>query len=310
MNTIHVISVLMPVYNAERFLVEAVESIVTQTFTDFEFLIVDDGSTDASLAILRKYAARDPRIRLISRPNTGIAVALNEMLQLARGEFVARMDSDDVSLPDRFERQVAFLRANPDVLAVGGAYTITDQNGGELTTIRPPEQDPEIQARALSGLMAICHPTAMLRREALDAVGGYRKELVPAEDLDLWLRLGERGGLANLAQVVLRYREHGGSICGQNQQLQLDRLQQAADEAADRRGLPRRSIDLRPGRPSQDRRIRHQFALRDGWWAYLRGDRSAAIRCGVRAIAYQPWVSDGWRLLACALVKPIRRPPV
>jgi glycosyltransferase involved in cell wall biosynthesis len=299
----------MPVYNSERYVAEAVESILTQTFTDFEFLIVDDGSTDASLVILRKYAAREPRIRLISRPNTGHVVALNEMLELARGEFVARMDSDDVCLPDRFERQLAFLRADSGVLAVGGAYTITDPDGTELVTIQPPERDPEIQQLALSGHTPLCHPAAMIRREALDAVGGYRKELVPAEDLDLWLRLGERGGLANLSQVVLRYREHEASICGQNQQRQLDRARQAADEAADRRGLPRRPLNLGPNRPSPNRRSRHQYALRNGWWGYLRGNRSAAIRFALRAISYQPWAGGGWRLLACALVKPIRKSP-
>jgi glycosyltransferase involved in cell wall biosynthesis len=299
----------MPVYNSERYVAEAVESILAQTFPDFEFLIVDDGSTDASLAILQKYAAREPRIRLISRPNTGYVVALNEMLELARGEFVARMDSDDVCLPDRFERQVAFLRANPGVLAVGGAVILIDQDGAELITIPFPGHDHEIQELALSGSTPLSHPAAMVRREALDAVGGYRKELVPAEDLDLWLRLGERGRLANLSQVVLRYREHEASVSSQNQQRQLDRARQAADEAADRRGLPRRCLDLRPFRPGLDRHSRHQYALRNGWWVYLRGNRSAAIRSAVRAITYRPWAEGGWRLLACALVKPKRRPP-
>src|SRR6478609_1964644 len=105
-----VVSVLMPVYNAQRYLTAAVESIRGQTFRDFEFIIVDDGSTDRSGEILRKFAAEDPRIKLISRPNTGYVVALNEALSCARGEFVARMDADDISLPARFERQVAHLR--------------------------------------------------------------------------------------------------------------------------------------------------------------------------------------------------------
>src|SRR6476661_6105481 len=123
------VSVLMPVYNAGRYVAEAVESILGQTYADFEFLIVDDGSTDRSRAILERYAARDPRIRLVSRPNTGYAAALNELLGLARGELVARMDADDVALPERLLRQVNYLRAHPEVVCVGTAVHLIDGGG-------------------------------------------------------------------------------------------------------------------------------------------------------------------------------------
>src|SRR4051794_24772902 len=108
------ISVLLAVYNGGRYLRAAVDSILTQTFTDFEFIIIDDGSTDGSLATLREFAQRDPRINLVSRPNKGLTVTLNEGIALARGEFLARMDADDIALPQRFEKQIAYLRDHPE----------------------------------------------------------------------------------------------------------------------------------------------------------------------------------------------------
>src|SRR5213082_3006291 len=127
-----VVSVLMPVYNAQRYLPAAVESILGQTFRDFEFIIIDDGSTDRSGEILRKFAAEDPRIKLISRPNTGYVVALNEALSCASGEFVARMDADDISLPTRFERQVAYLREHTDCVLVGTNVITMDSDGAMI----------------------------------------------------------------------------------------------------------------------------------------------------------------------------------
>src|SRR5688572_25740567 len=113
------VSVVMTVYNTERYVREAVESILGQTFRDFEFIIIDDGSTDSAPAILREYADRDPRIRLVSRPNTGIVRAANEGIALARGNYLARMDSDDVALPHRFEKQVRYLNEHPACVLVG-----------------------------------------------------------------------------------------------------------------------------------------------------------------------------------------------
>ena len=152
------VSVLMPVFNAARYLAPAVQSVLGQTFRDFEFLIVDDGSTDSSGEMLRGYAARDPRIRLISRPNTGYVVALNEMLGRARGELVARMDADDISLRARFERQVGALTRDPGLVCVGGACEMIDSRGSRLVDLTLPVTDAEIQKSCLEGHTAICHP--------------------------------------------------------------------------------------------------------------------------------------------------------
>jgi glycosyltransferase involved in cell wall biosynthesis len=126
------VSVIMPLYNTERYVAEAVESILSQTCPKFEFLIADAGSTDSSRAIVERYGAKDTRIRLWTNPGTSPQERLNEMLDQAQGEFVARMDADDVALPERFERQVAFLQANPDHVVVGSQVLVIDPEGAPL----------------------------------------------------------------------------------------------------------------------------------------------------------------------------------
>jgi glycosyltransferase involved in cell wall biosynthesis len=300
------ISVVMPVYNAKRYVAEAIESILGQTFRDFEFLIIDDGSTDGSLAILKHYAARDARIRLWSGPNAGYVPRLNEMLALARGELIARMDADDVSFPDRFVRQVEFLRDHPDVDVVGGSQECIDSRGFLMTVCRPPQGHDEIQECALTGAGPISHPTVMMRRRAVLAVGGYREELMPAEDFDLWLRMGERGLLANLPDVIIRYRMHDLSVSASLQHCQLGHMQAAVDSACDRRGIARRDLKIPPWRPV-NRASAHQWILGYGWQAFHRGDRGSAIHFGVGAVRLMPHRRTGWTLLACALLKMDRK---
>lgn len=297
------ISVLMPVYNAERYVAEAVESILAQTYRDFEFLIINDGSTDGSLAILERYAARDARIRLISRPNTGLVGALNEGLSLAQGHLIARMDADDVALPRRFELQVDFLDHHPEVVCLGGAIQMIDEKGRYLTQIHPPQTNEDIQERALTGHTPMTHPTVMMRNECVAAVGGYRPETYPAEDLDLFLRLGERGQLASLPEAVLKYREHANSICQKNRDVQMDRMISVATQARERRHLPPHKITLVHFRSDMTRTSRHRFAIRNGWWAFGSGERRTALHYGLKAIEYQPWNAAGWKLLACVILK-------
>ena len=208
------VSVVMSVYNGERYAPEAVESILAQTFRDFEFILIDDGSTDGSKALLEGYAKRDPRVRLVSRPNKGLTKTLNEGLDLARGEFIARMDADDVSLPTRFEKQVAFLRANPDVVCVGARVLRVDPYGSPLSEsdhkLTHEEIDRQLMEEGLG--WAITHPVAMMRRDAVAKVSGYREQFRTSQDLDLWLRLAEVGRLANLPEVLLKYRYHPESV--------------------------------------------------------------------------------------------------
>jgi len=214
MSTGPTVSVIMSVYNGEKYTPEAVESILAQTFGDFEFILIDDGSTDGSKAILENYANRDPRVRLISRPNKGLTKTLNEGLGLARGDFLARMDADDISLPQRFEKQVAFLREHPECVCVGARVLRVDPYGSPLSEsdhkLTHEEIDHQLMEEGLG--WAITHPVAMMRREPVATVGGYREQFKTSQDLDLWLRLAEVGRLANLPEILLKYRYHPESV--------------------------------------------------------------------------------------------------
>jgi len=236
----------MPAYNAERYVAEAVESILAQTFADFEFLIVDDGSTDGTLAILERYANRDARIHLVSRPNTGYLVALNEMLGRSRGRFIARMDADDVALPERFDRQVDYLGRHPDCVMVGSRVTIIDPEGSPLTVMEAPTEHEEIVGSLMaSGGQLVYHPSVMFRREALLAVGPYREEFLFAEDLDIFLRLAEIGRIANLAEPLLKYREHFANVGHVKAERQDAAVRAVLEAAFTRRGETPPSAVLR-----------------------------------------------------------------
>lgn len=232
------ISVVMPVYNAERYVAEAVESILTQTLQDFEFLIFDDGSSDGSVTILQEYANQDKRIQLFVKPHKGYVPWLNEGIRIARGELIARMDADDISLPQRFVRQKQYLCRHPDCVAVGCDTLMIDPDGDPLGKVIHDVEHEAIEAELLSGgLGVITHPACMVRRSGLLAVGGYREEFESLEDFDLWLRLAELGNLANIPEVLFRYRVHYTNVIF----TQIERQRQHADriitEARLRRGL-------------------------------------------------------------------------
>ncbi|MDD5200100.1 MAG: glycosyltransferase family 2 protein [Terrimicrobiaceae bacterium] len=207
------VSVVIPVFNAASYLESALASVQAQTFADFEIVAIDDGSTDRSKAILDHMAAADPRIRVISRPNTGIVGALNDGLAIARGEFIARMDGDDLSLPERFAKQVAYLSAHSDCVAVGSFFTYIDSTGARVKWNPRKTDHQEIESALLGGDGgALIHPAVMFRRKAIETVGGYRVEAQWIEDLDLYLRLALIGRLANLPEVLLHYRYHAHSV--------------------------------------------------------------------------------------------------
>jgi glycosyltransferase involved in cell wall biosynthesis len=305
------LSVLLPVYNGGIHFRAALESICAQSFSDFECLVLDDGSTDGSGEFAEQIARNDPRLRVTRRPNKGLVATLNELAAMARADLLARMDADDVALPDRFERQVAFMNSHPEVVCLGGGQVWIDEVGRPITVIRPPADDGDIQERALRGHGSICHPTAMMRASALHAIGGYRPEYYPAEDLDLWLRLGEIGTLANLPEPVIRYRIHAGSISGEAAQgRQREAGRRACVAAWQRRG--RQDVEFEAGqawRATQDKPSQMKFALDYGWRAHDSGFASTAVAYATKAIRLLPWRSDGWRLLATALLKPRARSP-
>jgi glycosyltransferase involved in cell wall biosynthesis len=303
-----VISVILPVYNAERYVGQAVESILAQTFADFEFLITDDGSTDRSLAILKRYAVKDSRIQLTSSPNQGVSKTRNQMLHQAKGQFIAVMDADDIALPNRFASQLEFLHQHPEVVCVGSAHAVIDHRGRFLSHLPLPQQDAEIQQAALAGHGSICHPCAMIHRAAMLAVGGYNEDLHSAHDLDLWLKLGEIGKLANLEAPLMQYRIHTHSVSGRNYIAQREEARQACEAAWQRRGMKGNFEAADPWRPGKDRQSRHQFMMQYGWWAFNSGERQTAVIYGLKAIQALPTNLTGWKLLVSALVKPLPDP--
>lgn len=215
------VSVILPVYNGEKYVREAVESVLDQTFPDFELIIIDDGSTDATSEILDRFS--DSRIaRLRNEKNFGLVGSLNKGLGESRGEFIARMDADDVSLPERFEKQVAYLVAHPEIGVLGTAILQTDNRGQGIAAVVLPETHEAILREMLSGL-AVAHPTVMARRQVVLAAGGYNPNFGDAEDTELWSRLIFRTRFANLSQVLHRHRLHNQSVTSR-QFLERDRL--------------------------------------------------------------------------------------
>jgi glycosyltransferase involved in cell wall biosynthesis len=203
------VSVLLPVYNAVATVREAARSVLADESVALELIIVDDGSTDGTTEVVTALAV-DPRVRLISRPNRGLAASLNEGIAAASAPFIARMDADDVSAPNRFGTQVRYLHAHPDVVLVGGQIRRVIDGVADSASHFPLEHD-EIVGALLRGQHAMCHPSIMIRRSALDAVGGYWEHGL-AEDWDLFLRLSEAGRLANVDAHVLDYTFHAGGI--------------------------------------------------------------------------------------------------
>ena len=204
----------MSVYNGERFLAEAIDSVLAQSFADFEFLILDDGSSDSSVDIARSRAAGDSRIRIIARENRGLVASLNQLLHESRGALVARMDADDICHPMRFERQVAFLEAHPDYGVVGTWSEDIDEHGapwGEDRTVHPLAHDEMISAIDACAPL-ICHPAVMYRRDVVLGVGGYHAAYRHCEDLDLWLRLATATKIGNVPERLLKYRHYAGQV--------------------------------------------------------------------------------------------------
>ncbi len=292
----------MPVYNGGIYLEKAIGSILTQTFTDFEFIIIDDGSTDNSLVTLSRYAAQDSRIKLVSRENRGLVKTLNQGIELAQSALIARMDADDIAMPERFAMQKAYLDNNPEILCVGGRVKVIDSKGRFLISNDAKTNPEDAESSALNGISPIIHPSAMLRTEALKQVGGYHEADYPAEDLALWLNLCAIGKINNIPDIVLKYRIHNDSISTGLHHAQLEKTRQLCAEACKKKGIPF-EFKAREGRPLQSRASKHEIDLRHGWWAFTSKQWQTAFIYALKAIKWLPYKLDGWRLLYCSLFK-------
>jgi hypothetical protein len=245
---IPVVSVVMAVYNAEKYVAEAVESILNQTLGDFEFIIVDDGSTDATARILTEIAARDGRVKLLRNDHGGVVAAANAGCRVASASYLARMDADDVSLPTRLERQLHFLRAHPEVGVVGSNVVELHEDGTTGAVWQLPAE-PRLIRWSLMFRNCIANPTTMMRREVFEQAGPYRSEA--AEDYGLWARASPVTEIANLPEVLLQYRIRPDSLTRTMWALQLEHstdIQQALIADLLQVEVSRLSIELLQGR--------------------------------------------------------------
>jgi len=207
------VSVVMSVYNGERFLREAIESILAQRFRDFEFVVVDDGSTDSTPEILSSYG---DLLRVHTQPNQGMSRALNAGLALARGTDIARMDGDDVAEPTRLEKQVSYLDAHQDIGLLGTAYTEIDEQGRILRTVKTPTEDLELR-RTLAKFNPFMHASVMFRKGLCERSGLYNEDELFRyfQDYEMWVRMAQHTQMATLNDVLMRRRVHRHALSSQ-----------------------------------------------------------------------------------------------
>jgi glycosyltransferase involved in cell wall biosynthesis len=287
----------MPLYNTERHLAESLDSVLAQTFGDFEIVAVDDGSTDGTLKILRQYESRDPRVRVLTRPNTGIVGALNDGLAMAKADLIARMDGDDICEPNRFQKQIEYLAAHPECVLVGSQVMLVDPEGAPICPhLQTRYTHEEIDHDHLNRGWPMVHPAVMMRREAVERVGGYREKYKWLEDHDLFLRLAEIGKLANLPDILLKYRLHFQSVCHTRHDVQGPLKAALYKETQERRGAASAVVDLPPS-PSKSMGEVHRLWA---WWALKAGNIRTARKHAMQTLRRAPFSTESWRIVACA----------
>ena len=238
------ISVLMPVYNTETYLAEAIQSIIAQTYVDFELLVIDDGSTDNSFQIAKEFAQLDARVRPIHKAeNQGLVSALNLGLDLARGEYIARMDADDISLPERLEKQITYLRVHPEVGVIGSRIRYMDAKGNLSTIPKTARLDINIRW-SLFFENPFSHPVVMMRKSIIDQHHlRYSSNAEHVEDYEFWGRFLLVSKGANLPEILLHYRIHPGSVGDKCGRLQNERAMHISGEIIEKH-LP--DLDVSP----------------------------------------------------------------
>ena len=204
------VSIILPVYNGGKFLREAIDSVLGQSYNDFELVVIDDGSTDDSVAIIQSYS--NSRIKLLRNGmNLGITKSLNNGIAAAAGEYLCRMDADDISMPERLKLQVGYLDGHPDIAMVGSAVILIDSNGREAGRKAYPATPVQIR-KSIFVHNPFAHGTIMVRASVIKECGGYDERFLHNEDYDLWFRIAARHNLANLETRLLKRRVHDLNI--------------------------------------------------------------------------------------------------
>lgn len=293
------VSVVMPAFNAQRYIRDAIHGLQSQTLSNFEAIIVDDGSSDRTSSIVEEFIRKDPRIILVRRANTGISGARNDGLRLARADFLASMDADDISMPNRLQLQFDFMQTHPEVVALGGAVQYIDPFGAAVFMEVPLMGHTQIDTSMLNGNgSAIRQPAVMLRTASVRAVGGYSLAYSGTEDLDLFLRLAEVGRVENLPELLVQYRQHPQSTNALQWQEQSLHRQQCVSDALRRRYGPDHPPAPLPGyqMPSAS-----ESYLRWGWCAVKSGNRFLALRHAALSFWVGGRLRDSAILAGCAI---------
>jgi glycosyltransferase involved in cell wall biosynthesis len=263
------VSFLLPAYNGGRYLPETLRSLSAQTFRDFEIVAVNDGSKDNTASVLDVASRREPRLRVIHQENRGQAAAMNRGLSECRAPLIALIDADDVCLPERLQRQVGFMAEHPEVTALGSAVRFIDSRGWPIAIERNPLDHDGIEQLLLSGIGgAIIAPSAMLRRDAVVRVGGFAERFSMVQDLDIYLRLGEVGRLANLPDVLVCYRKHLEAANFARRERMVELVRAVLAETKTRRGcdLPAFALgEYHPGNAASYHREWSFLAVQNGF---------------------------------------------
>jgi len=297
-----IVSVVMSVYNAEDYLRPAIDSILNQTFKDFEFIIIDDGSTDKSLSIIKTYT--DPRIILISRRNKGLTASLNEGIKKSKGRYIARQDADDVSIKDRLYKEVEYLDSHTDVGLVGSNYIHIDEKGektGARTNIFTHPSD-------LKACLVLCnqygHGSIMMRRNVLDKTGLYDSKVGHAEDYDLWIRISRVSKVANIEEPLFYYRNLSSSVSHSRLEEQIALTFKIRDRAFDHFLTHRKEYNLYGIHPSGEYYLKRKSTLFRNY-AFLahKEHRLDALKFMCAAIILQPLLKKNYIFLLGILYK-------
>jgi hypothetical protein len=328
------VSVFMSVFNDGPYLASAIESILSQTFGDFEFLIMDDGSTDDSRQIIERFAGGDSRIRAFHQSNRGLISSLNTLVGEARAPIMARMDGDDISLPSRLEQQLAYLDAHPEIGVLGtGAITINER--GEPGRERFDNvTTPEAAVADLKNGPPLCHPSVMMRRSALESVGCYHPAFLHCEDYDLWLRISAITGMTSLPERLILYRQSASQVSFRHTLIQqvgaaiaweahIERLAGRIDPTEHLASLPPiTELDALFARPGVTRSVREKvvrqivfspIAMRGGGFTLLldhmaEGGRPSRIWRTVARLATFGLPFRALRLVGALAMSRLRRP--
>ncbi|OHA18448.1 MAG: hypothetical protein A2664_00700 [Candidatus Taylorbacteria bacterium RIFCSPHIGHO2_01_FULL_46_22b] len=292
------VSVLMPAYNAEKYLRESVLSILKQTFTDFELIIINDGSTDQTLSVAKSFT--DPRIKIIdNKQNSGLVAVRNQAIKAAQGKYIAWLDSDDIALPKRLEKQVVFMDRHPDQGLLGTAVALIDESG-KRTGVRWKNKTPAEEMLVVM-LFHNCftQSSVMIRKSAIPQ-DGYREGFAPAEDYDLWIRIAENWKCSNLPEILTEYRKYAGSVSGSNTPKGQVSIEKVVRNELEKFGINPTEEEYRIHRTSygySGTDMLEFLKRRESWLTHLISVN--AERKKIDPVLFEKIISDRW-LISCA----------